>query len=81
MNIDNYRALELKDYDDNSYGLIMLNNKHNVNDFQKAINDIKNRYFDNGNLEWQVSDILEDESLNKFDWFELPSECDDYIEI
>lgn len=81
MNIDNYRAVELKDYEDNSYGIIMLNNKHSINDFQKAINDIKDIYFDNGNLEWQVSDILEDESLNEFDWFELPSECDDYIQI
>ena len=83
MNIDNYRAVKINDCGDCNinYGIIMLNNKHSVKDFQQAINKVKNRYFDEGNLDWQVDDILADKELEQFDWFELPSDCDDYVEV
>lgn len=83
MNIEDYRAIRIKDCEDNNvdYGIIMLNNKHSVKDFQQAINKVKNRYFDEGNLEWQINDILMEKELAKFDWFELPSDCYDYVEV
>ena len=83
MNIEDYRAIRIKDCEDNNvdYGIIMLNNKHSVKDFQQAINKVKNRYYDEGNLEWQINDILMEKELAKFDWFELPSDCYDYVEV
>ena len=83
MNIEDYRAVRINDCGDEnvSYGVIMLNNKHTIKEFQQAINEVKNKYFDEGELDWQVDDILADERLNEFDWFELPSDCDDYVEV
>ena len=83
MNIEDYRVIRIKDCEDNNvdYGIIMLNNKHSVKDFQQAINKIKNRYYNEGNLDWQVDDILADEELEQFDWFDVPSDCYDYVEV
>lgn len=83
MNIENYRAVRIDDCEDKNinYGVIMLNNKHTINEFQQAINNIKNKYFEEGNFDWQVDDILTDESLEQFDWFEIPSDCYDYIVV
>ena len=83
MNIEDYRAVKINDCGDCNvnYGIIMLNNKHSVKDFQQAISKIKNRYYNEGNLEWQVDDILADKELEQFDWFELPSDCYDYVEV
>ena len=83
MNIEDYRAIRIKDCENNNvdYGIIMLNNKHSVKDFQQAINKVKNRYFDEGNLEWQINDILADKELEQFDWFEIPSDIYDYVEV
>ena len=83
MNIDNYRAIRIKDCEDNNvdYGIIMLNNKHSVKDFQQAINKVKNRYFDEGNLEWQINDILMEKELAELEWFEIPSDIYDYVEV
>ena len=83
MNIDNYRAVKINDCENCnvSYSIIMLNNKHTIKEFQQAINEVKNKYFDEGNLDWQVDDILADKELEQFDWFELPSDCDDYVEV
>ena len=83
MNIDNYRVVKINDCGDCNinYGIIMLNNKHTIKEFQEVIYNIKNRYFDEGNLDWQVDDILADKELEQFDWFELPSDCDDYVEV
>lgn len=83
MNIDNYRAVKINDCGDCNvnYGIIMLNNKHTIKEFQAVINNIKNKYFNEGNLDWQVDDILADKELEQFDWFELPSDCYDYVEV
>lgn len=83
MNIEDYRAVRIKDCEDNNvdYGIIMLNNKHSVKDFQQAINKIKNRYYDEGNLEWQINDILMEKELAELEWFEIPSDIYDYVEV
>ena len=83
MNIEDYRAIRIKDCEDNNvdYGIIMLNNKHSVKDFQQAINKVKNRYYDEGNLEWQINDILMEKELAELEWFEIPSDCYDYVEV
>lgn len=83
MNIEDYRAVRIKDCEDNNvdYGIIMLNNKHSVKDFQQAINKVKNRYYDEGNLEWQINDILMEKELAELEWFEIPSDIYDYVEV
>ena len=83
MNIEDYRAVKINDCGDCNvnYGIIMLNNKHTIKEFQAVINNIKNKYFNEGNLDWQVDDILADEELKQFDWFEIPSDCYDYVEV
>ena len=83
MNIEDYRAVRINDCEDNNvdYGIIMLNNKHSVKDFQQAINKVKNRYFDEGNLEWQINDILMEKELAELEWFEIPSDIYDYVEV
>ena len=83
MNIEDYRAIRIKDCEDNNvdYGIIMLNNKHSVKDFQQAINKVKNRYFDERNLEWQINDILMEKELAELEWFEIPSDIYDYVEV
>ena len=83
MNIDNYRAVKINDCGDCNinYGIIMLNNKHTIKELQQAINEVENKYFNEGNLDWQIDDILADKELEQFDWFELPSDCYDYVEV
>lgn len=83
MNIEDYRAVKINDCGDCNvnYGIIMLNNKHTIKEFQAVINNIKNKYFNEGNLDWQVDNILADKELEQFDWFELPSDCYDYVEV
>lgn len=83
MNIEDYRAVKICDCCDENvdYGVIMLNNKHTIKEFQEVVYKIKNRYTYNGNYDWQVDDILSESDLDIFDWFTIPSDCDDYIEI
>ena len=47
MNIEDYRAVKINDCEDCNvnYGIIMLNNKHTIKEFQAVINNIKNKYF------------------------------------
>ena len=83
MNIEDYRAVRISDCVNCNinYGIIMLNNKHTIKEFQEVICNIKIRYFNEGNLDWQVDDILADKELEQFDWFELPSDCYNYVEV
>lgn len=78
--IDNYRAVEICDCEDNdvNYGVIMLHNRHSVKEFQQAIYDVKNNHSD---MSWSVEDILASDELDKFDWFELPTNANEYVEI
>ena len=83
MNIEDYRAVRISDCVNSNinYGIIMLNNKHTIKEFQEVIYNIKIRYLNEGDLDWQVDDILADKELEQFDWFELPSDCYDYVEV
>lgn len=83
MNIEDYRAVRISDCVNCNinYGIIMLNNKHTIKEFQEVIYNIKIRYFNEGDLDWQVDDILADKELEQFDWFKLPSDCYNYIEV
>ena len=83
MNIEDYRAVRISDCVNCNinYGIIMLHNKHTIKEFQEVIYNIKIRYFNEGDLDWQVDDILADKELEQFDWFKLPSDCDDYVEV
>ena len=83
MNIEDYRAVRISDCVNCNinYGIIMLNNKHTIKEFQEVIYNIKIRYFNEGDLDWQVDDILADKELEQFDWFELPSDCYDYVKV
>ena len=83
MNIEDYRAIRIKDCVDNNvdYGIIMLNNKHSVKDFQQAINKVKKRYYDEENLEWQINDILMEKELEELEWFEIPSDIYESVEV
>ena len=83
MNIEDYRAVRISDCVNCNinYGIIMLNNKHTIKEFQEVIYNIKIRYFNEGDLDWQVDDILADKELEQFDWFKLPSDCYDYVEV
>lgn len=76
-----YRAVELRDsYDGEVYLTLMLNNKHTIEEVQKAINRAKekrqediNKYGD----DWTyISEELEKDGI---DWYELYTE-DDYLE-
>ena len=83
MNIEDYRVVKINECGDCnvSYGIIMLNNKHTIKEFQEVIYNIKNRYFDEGNLDWQVDDILMEKELAELEWFEIPSDIYDYVEV
>jgi len=45
INLNDYRVVELRDsYDnDNILGMILLNNKHSIQDFQNAVNQAKEK--------------------------------------
>ena len=83
MNIEDYRAVRISDCVNCNinYGIIMLNNKHTIKEFQEVIYNIKIRYFNEGDLDWQVDDILADKELEQFDWFEISCDCYDYVEV
>ena len=83
MNIEDYRAVRISDCVNSniSYGIIMLNNKHTIKEFQEVIYNIKIRYFNEGNLDWQVDDILADKELEQYDRYKLTRDCDEYVEV
>lgn len=79
IDLNDYRVVELRDsYDnDNILGVVLLNNKHTIDDFQNAIykakEEWKNEIYEYG-CDWEfISRLLED-----FDYIEL--NMDDYVE-
>lgn len=71
INLEKYYITQLKDYNNNTIDLIiLLNKKHSINEFQKAINDAKDNHYE---------DIQE----NGDDWYYISQELEnfDYIEI
>lgn len=81
--MEKYRAVRVVDCCNDTliYLVIMLNNKHTVEDLQKEIYRIKNEYAEElmeyGN---DVEFVLEHIS-DEFDWFEPDFDTQDYVEI
>ena len=79
---NNYRLVALRDsYDnDNILGVIYLNNKHSIQDFQNAIYKAKEKRAD------EIYEYGDDwtyisEELTDFDYIEVGCyECEDYVE-
>lgn len=67
------QLVECSDYD-TIYGTILLNKKHDINDFQQAIYNTKNKFYDNGFEYWCIDDVLQDEVFEQFDyiWLDTP---------
>ena len=81
-NFSKYRAVRIVDASETGvdYGIIMLNNKHSVKDFQKAMNDAYERNKEDI-LEYgdDLAVVLGDIDPS-FDWFEF-EEDDEYLTI
>ena len=78
INLNDYRIVELRDsYDnDNILGMILLNNKHNIQDFQNAVNQAKEKRrkeIDEYGDDWTYIS----EELRDYDYIEIGA--DDYI--
>lgn len=82
MNIENYKIIEQRDCNGGRVlGFILLNKKHSVNEFQKAIWNAKdkcknliNKYGD----DWY---FISKEIRDKFDYFDIDLPSNDYIEF
>ena len=80
---NNYTLIALKDsYDnDNVLGVVYLNNKHSIQDFQNAIYKAKEKRAD------EIYEYGDDwsfisEELTDFDYIEVGCyECEDYVEF
>lgn len=78
INLNDYRVVELRDSydDDNILGIILLNNKHSIQDFQNAVNQAKEKRreeIDEYGDDWNFIS----EELGDFDYIDIDS--DDYI--
>lgn len=78
INLNDYRVVELRDsYDDDDIlGMILLNNKHSIQDFQNAVNQAKEKRreeIDEYGDDWNFIS----EELGYFDYIDIDS--DDYI--
>ena len=80
---NNYTLIALRDcYNvDTIYGVVYLNNKHSIQDFQNAINKAKEKRAD------EIYEYGDDwsfisEELTDFDYIEVSCyECEDYVEF
>lgn len=66
---------ECQDYD-KIYGIVILNNV-SIKDFQKAIYDIKNEFYDNGYDNWCIMAKLSE--IYDFEYYQFND--NDYLEI
>lgn len=78
INLNDYRVVELRDSydDDNILGMILLNNKHSIQDFQNAVNQAKEKRreeIDEYGDDWAYIS----EELGDYDYIDIDS--DDYI--
>ena len=78
INLNDYRVVELRDSydDDNILGMILLNNKHSIQDFQNAVNQAKEKRreeIDEYGDDWTYIS----EELGDYDYIEIG--VDDYI--
>lgn len=83
MNINKYNIYNLvectSDYE--IYGTILLNKKHTIEDFQQAIYDVKNDFYENGVFAWTIQMVFADERFNKFDYKYIQTNGNNNIEI
>jgi hypothetical protein len=80
----NYYGIELRDSmsEETIYGVLMINNKHNLNDFQQTIYQVKTRFSDEGFNDWQIDDIFGAGEFKEYDFFFLNNVVlDDYLEV
>lgn len=82
INIEDYKIIEKKDCNTGeNYGLIFLNKKHTIEEFQNAIYKAKTKCYDliqeNGD-DWFY---IQQEIGNKFDYFEIDLVYNDYVEF
>ena len=83
MNIEDYRAVRIKDCEDCNvnYGIIILNNKHSVKDLQDEINRIKREKYEEIMEYGNDLEVIKENISNKFNWFELDTDIYDYVEV
>lgn len=75
-----YRLVECTDYDVN-YGVILLHEKHNVEEFQTAIFNVKELLCKEGFGDWCIDDVLSHAELKKFDFLLYSMKNNDLVEI
>jgi hypothetical protein len=79
VNLDNYNVVRvIDDYDNTITGVILLNNKHNVEEFRKDITNAKNKHIEEiieYGCDW---DYIEQE-LENYDYYMLSFESNDYV--
>jgi hypothetical protein len=82
MDLKEYRIIEKRDCNTGEvYGLILLNRKHTVEEFQKEIYRAKNKCYDfiqEYGDDWYY---ITKEIGSKFDYIEIDMSSDDYIEF
>jgi len=81
--MENYRAVLLRDCSERDcvYKVIMLNNKHSIDDFQAEINRVTKKPLKEIDV---CGDYVESVFKNideEFDWFEAKFEYEDYLTI
>lgn len=82
MNLKEYRAIALRDFQNNNiiYSIILLNNKHNVKEFQDEIDKIVEEKYEEINLYGDDWEIVKKYINKKFDWIELKYN-NDFLQI
>lgn len=71
--MENYRAIIIRDCSDYSsiIGIIMLNNKINIESFQKEIDRIKKEKYEEIAEYGDDFEIIKENISENFDWFEI----------
>ena len=76
LDLDKYTIYRLYDsYDMELIGLVALNNKHSIEDFQNAINKAKQKYIDEI-IEFGDDWSYIEKELDNFDYYTIDYGCD-----
>lgn len=80
---DNYRAVKVCDCQDYTvqYGIIMLHNKHTLEELQEDINRIKNEKQEELYKYGNDYEVILGSLSDKLDWFEVPVDALDCVEV
>lgn len=81
--MNEYRAIEIRDCVENNtcYGIIMLNKKHSVKSLQDEIYRIKRDKYDEIMEYGNDLEIIKENISDEFDWFQLETDDDWYVEV